>query len=157
MSSEFESNNGYLKFTGEYGKLKSMGYTFQRMYAANYMCWHKNELYIYKRGADITSGHPNLYKLITFLRTNPAVRRYDYGISFFKFYTDLSTNEYEYLPVTEENKQKYIDNLKAWGSAKDYDKQNPPQLLSTEMVSTELLEQLQELKDLGWYELVDLS
>jgi hypothetical protein len=51
-----------LKFVGRYGDLqKKHGYKFQRMYAANYMCWYLdvdgeysgNTIWIWKRGADV--------------------------------------------------------------------------------------------------------
>lgn len=31
----------YIRFIGRLNNLKSMGYTFQKMYARNYRCWHK--------------------------------------------------------------------------------------------------------------------
>lgn len=48
-------NKEYIKFTGEYSKLKSMGYRFQRMFAANYMAWWftGDDLVIYKKGSDL--------------------------------------------------------------------------------------------------------
>lgn len=32
----------YIKFTGKYKDLKAMGYTFQKLYARNYRCYHKS-------------------------------------------------------------------------------------------------------------------
>ena len=45
-----------IKFTGEYGKLKDMGFTFQKLYASNYMQWHHEatELRVWKKGAEVT-------------------------------------------------------------------------------------------------------
>lgn len=44
----------YIRFKGDYSKLKSMGYEFQRLFARNYMQWHNNETRIWKKGADVT-------------------------------------------------------------------------------------------------------
>jgi len=50
----------YIKFTGDYSKLKSMGYAFQRLYAGNYMQWcsenGEGDLRVWKRGAELTIG-----------------------------------------------------------------------------------------------------
>jgi len=45
-----------IKFTGPYGKLKTLGFEFQRLFAGNYMQWHHDEsdIRIWKRGADLT-------------------------------------------------------------------------------------------------------
>jgi hypothetical protein len=51
----------FIKFTGDYSKLKSMGYEFQRLYANNYMQWSKPSngewsptTRVWKKGADVT-------------------------------------------------------------------------------------------------------
>ena len=148
-------SNGYLKFTGDYTKLKSMGYTFQKLYANNYMSWHKDETFIFKKGADISNGSVNLYKLVEFLRTNPKVKGYDTHISFYKFYTNTNRNEYEFYPMTDENREIYGDNLRAWlNVTDDTPEEEIPEQYDTIAVSKKLLTQLQELKDLGWYELI---
>jgi hypothetical protein len=51
----------YIKFIGDYGKLKKMGYQFSRMFASNYMCWCKHVdpegygdcIRVWKGGADV--------------------------------------------------------------------------------------------------------
>jgi len=148
-------SNGYLKFTGEYNKLKTMGYDFQKLYAANYMQWHKDGIRIFKRGATIEHGSINLYKLITFLRTKPAIRSYDTCMAFYKFYSNADINEYDYYPMTEENKKKYNENIEQWLSVTDDTPRDKlPAYLSTEIINKKTLEQLQELEQLGWYELI---
>ncbi len=150
------SDSGYLKFTGKYAELKKMGYSFQKLYAKNYMQWNKNGVRVWKNGAEITLENINAYKLIKFFRTNPKVRTWNNGksIGFFKFY-DQDHENYEYLPATDENKKKYSENQAAWGLVQDdCEKENLPPYYSTELVGLELIEQLQEFKDLGWYELV---
>jgi hypothetical protein len=44
----------YIKFIGDYSKLKSQGYTFQKLYAGNYMQWEKDGFRVWKRGAELT-------------------------------------------------------------------------------------------------------
>lgn len=44
----------YIKFTGAYGKLKAMGFAFQRLYAANYMQWCNGDTRVWKKGANVT-------------------------------------------------------------------------------------------------------
>jgi len=146
-------SNGYLKFTGDYAALKKMGYTFQKLYANNYMSWHKGDIFIFKKGSDITSGSLNLYKFVVFMRTNPLMRIGDGYMAFFKFYADADTDEYEYLPHTPENIQRWKDNMDEWGKvdANTPRDQLPPHH-TVEVVGKEIFNQLQELNDLGWYE-----
>ena len=46
-------------FVGDWKKLKPLGYKFQKLYAANYICYHKGneysteEIWIWKKGKDI--------------------------------------------------------------------------------------------------------
>lgn len=44
----------FIKFTGDYSKLKSMGYSFQKLYAANYMQWCNGDTRVWKKGTDVT-------------------------------------------------------------------------------------------------------
>ena len=143
----------YLKFTGDYTALKGMGYKFQKLYANNYMSWSKNGVYIFKRGADITHGEFDLYKLVTFWRTNPKVRTHECGVSFFKFYNNPDTNDYDYYPYTDENIAKYRANLDEWGKWSEESGEDAPECMSSIMVGHDLLTQLEELNELGWYEL----
>ena len=155
------AREGYIKFTGDYSKLNSMGFTFQKLYAANYMQWEKGGLRIWKKGHDITHDEYNLYKLITFLRTKPAVRAIPEGygnsvFSFFKFYKDNTNQDYDYLPYTEENRKRLGDNMHAWLKVTDDTPRSelPPCHTST-IVTEKLVRMLEELEALGWYEVVE--
>ncbi len=44
----------YIKFVGDYGKLKSMGFEFCRLFASNYMQWCNNETRVWKKGEEVT-------------------------------------------------------------------------------------------------------
>lgn len=44
----------YIKFTGEYAKLKELGYVFQKLFANNYMQWNNNGFRVWKKGAELT-------------------------------------------------------------------------------------------------------
>lgn len=47
----------YIKFTGEYTDLKKKGFTFQKLFANNHMCWHKKvenqNMWIWKKGNEV--------------------------------------------------------------------------------------------------------
>ncbi len=146
---------GYVRFTGKYAQLKSMGFSFQKLYASNYMQWAKDGFRIWKKGSDITHDSIDLYKLIVFLKTNPETRSYNDGerIGFYKFYSDPDNNVYDYYPMTDENRQRYKEFMRAF-AADDYDEENPPEYLGdTISVSMDVINQLKEWETMGWYEL----
>lgn len=155
------SKRGYVKFTGDYSKLKDMGYGFQKLYASNYMQWEKNGFRIWKKGHDITHDEYNLYKLITFFRTNPKMRITSYKdgqttFVFYKFYKDAKAREYEFRPYDEEHHQIYGDTIRRWGKVTDNTpKEEMPLPHTTICVTKEFLDQLQGLKDMGLYELIE--
>ncbi len=136
---------GYLKFTGDYSKLKSMGYTFQKLYANNYMSWRKSGLLIYKRGAEVTITNYDGYALINFFRTNPKCRRSKQSIFFYKVYDDDSYNDFKYIGMSDEE----MDMLK---QMRVDDKDD---LIVTEYITIETMEALQVLSDLKWFETVE--
>lgn len=153
---------GYVKFTGDYSKLKGMGFTFQKLFAGNYMQWEKNGFRVWKKGAELEHNDFNLFKLIKFLRTKPVLRSWDSNpngvrgaitYSFYKFYSDPDENEYNYYPTDEANNKKMRD----WNelfNADDYDPDNPPPYLGTTIcVGSAQIEFIQELIDMGWIEL----
>ncbi len=142
-------NQGYLKFTGDYSKLKSMGYTFQKLYARNYMSWNKAGVFIFKKGSDITCGDINLYQFIKFIQTHPRCKIHEHGITFYKFYTSDDCKEYEFKPYNEESSKRYLDNLKAAHGS------DAPLPHTTIGVGNDLLNLLKQLKALDWYKLVD--
>jgi len=157
-----KSERGYVKFTGDYSKLKSMGFTFQKLFAGNYMQWEKNGFRIWKKGAELEHNDYNLFKLITFLRTNPELRSWDSnpnGIrgaktySFYKFYSDPDNNIFDYYPSDAANIKRMADNMKLWG-ADNHDPDNPPPYLGDSVcIGDAQLDFLRELNDMGWYEL----
>ncbi len=145
----------YLKFTGSYNQLKGLGYDFQKLYAGNYMQWCKNGFRIWKRGSEITHDSVDLYKLVKFLAGSPEVWERNGGISFYKFYRDGALDEYDYCPTTEANVLRYGEFMKSF-SSDDYDESHPPEHLGDSMfVRNELIDQLKELGDMGWYELIE--
>ncbi len=134
---------GYLKFTGDYSKLQSMGYTFQKLYADNYMSWRKDDLIIWKRGAELVINNFDGHKLITFMRTRPTIRTYKNSITkwFYKIYTDVDANEYYFSGCTDEE----LAHLKTLN----------PTNYSSVYLTKDTLATLRELNNLGWYKLVD--
>jgi len=153
-----------IKFTGDYSKLKPMGYEFQKLFAGNYMQWCKRSggewsptTRIFKKGADVCMDHLTNFE-------GP----------FFELYMDYK-NRGEELPwedmmysgrslklVTKQSDfsvsfdyQSYIEqeraNIKAF-------EENPNTTdvyfdLQTTWIKEPHLAALDELIDLGWVEL----
>lgn len=149
--------HGYVKFTGDYTKLKSMGYFFQKLYARNYMTWNKGDIWIYKKGSDIVHDALDLYKLLKFLQDKPIGHKLG-GIAegttyYYKFY-HTDRRSFDYDEVTPETRDIYYNTLKEWGNVtKDTPEDQMPSFIDMEYISDGLIEQLNELKKLGWYEL----
>ena len=132
-----------------------MGYEFQKLYAANYMQWHKNHFRIWKRGNDITHDSIDLYQLVKFLRTKPKLRAWDdcKTFAFYKFY-DQAGKYCVYLSESEENKKLWRANANLWDALpKDTPGEDLPPRYTTEYIGIDVIEQLQELNYLGWYHL----
>lgn len=45
----------YVQFTGEYTKLKTIGFKFQKLFANNYLQWNSGDYRVWKKGNDITN------------------------------------------------------------------------------------------------------
>lgn len=150
----------YVRFTGDYAKLKTMGYKFQKLYASNYMQWNRGDLRIWRKGSDITHDELDLYDFITFIRSKPVFRTYNsmFGKKELVYSYIISIDDKNntiLLPYTEKNKNLYIANIKEW-DAWDKDSGDPsPDFMTTKRLDTELLAQLKELEDLGWLELTE--
>lgn len=43
-----------IRFVGKYAELKNMGFTFQKLFAGNYMQWSKGHIRVWKYGEDVT-------------------------------------------------------------------------------------------------------
>lgn len=150
-------DTGWVKFTGDYAELKNMGFEFQKLYGNNYMQWSKNGFRVWKRGHDITHDSYNLYKLISFLRTEPIAKKYkdDGSIVIFKFYDKEDKYKgYTYEPWTDENLQLWRDSSNAWAEWIKYKEEKEPQHISTEYIKQDFFDQWDEFKKLGWCELV---
>jgi len=156
-------DQGYVKFTGEYKKLKPMGFTFQKLYAADYMQWERNHFRVWKKGSEITHDEYDLYQLIKLLKTNPIGKVYKdkegnlESVVYYKFRDKDNRNIY-YAEYSEENQKKYHDNQDQWHKLKkDAPDEDVPPSYDWLWITSEMLESLQELKDLGWYELVQYT
>lgn len=44
----------FVKFTGDFSELKKLGYSFQKLYAANYQQWNKDNIRVWKKGQEVT-------------------------------------------------------------------------------------------------------
>lgn len=164
-SSNEKDSRGYVKFTGDYSKLKGMGFTFQKLYASNYMQWERNSFRVWKRGGDITHDEYKLFKLIRFMRTKPVLRQTTLmdGSKRFVFYklyyaTEYNQYDYDYHPYDDEHIKLFRDyyqavnkHIEAGGTGED---DNFPEPIGDSVyLGKEDMDVLKEFEDLGWYEL----
>jgi len=150
--------NRYVKFTGDYSKLKSMGFTFQKLYAGNYMQWEKGGFRVWKKGSDITFGEIDLYTLLKHMEieTNPVIRHGKYLV----LYSQFNENYERTILPTAEGKILYDTQMKSAIEAHKKDEQYYETIPKTEIVSSTYfhlpqLDTLNELIELGWVEIVD--
>lgn len=132
--------SGYVKFTGDYSKLKKMGFTFQRLYASNYMQWENHGIRVWKRGGDVTLDNFDLYDVLRFIRREKP----------------LIVKDLLWLYHEERDGQKYFHpqsigrDLACECMLGEY-----PNLVSSDYIHRKTLDVLTDLNALGWYELVD--
>lgn len=138
----------YVKFTGDYSKLKGMGYTFQKLFSGNFMTWEKNGLAIWKRGATVKSLDFDLYKLATLLKTNPPLKSRGVMLEVYKRKT--SKSEYEYLN-DHDGYEAYMTFLHSMGRGSNF-----PQV-SIELIPIQSMDAILELNALGWFELAEMN
>lgn len=146
----------YIRFTGKYSKLKSMGYEFQKLFAGNYMQWGHDELgfRVWKRGAELTidrfTNHEGalLEYLINSRRDNVTllVKQYSRSArSYITFYINQQSGE-----VTTDDSG-WLEEFRRF--AKSDDIMNDPTLthdwLNTS-TSPEWVRSLMDLYDMGW-------
>lgn len=62
----------YIKFTGEFKSLKSIGFEFRKLYANNHICYKKDEIWVWKKEKDveIDSLYGNSHILLQYLIDN---------------------------------------------------------------------------------------
>lgn len=141
------NKNTYIKFTGDFSKLKTMGFTFQRLYANNYMQWCNDDTRVWKKGSDVTIGHLTNFEGEFFaqymeLRPNlPWSKPGPFGGSYLRFIVDhkTGTGSFDYDSYIKETRE-------------DYREDRAPRLESIPMTER-LLAPLEELIKLGWVEL----
>ena len=151
----------YIKFTGDYAKLKSMGYVFQKLYASNYMQWcHEDTgIRVWKRGSDVSIGcvinHTGVF-LEALLNGGIKIRDKPlYGKSYGVVYTNRETGE-----LTNDETGYYAEQ-KAWGKAVQADDEELLDTLplnwSSVVISFALMHKLGELNKLGWIEVAEYN
>lgn len=154
-----------IKFTGDYSKLKSMGYEFQKLYAGNYMQWCKRSggewsptTRIFKKGADVCMDRLTNFE-------GPFFELYmDYKNrgEELPWHTSMFLGKETYLRVIVSyddfsvsfDYNLYIEQERA--NHKHFDAGNNDLVstnLSSVTMNAETLAALDELIDLGWVEL----
>lgn len=139
----------YIRFLGDYSKLKSMGFAFQKLYASNYMQWCKGTTRVWKKGQEVT--HDRLtnfegafFELYLQCKKNgeePPFHKTAYrGKEYLRVYTDRGDWSATFNP------DKYRENQHA--PIEEYD----PKIESVCLVREDL-SVLDRFYDLGWVEL----
>jgi len=139
----------YIKFTGDYAKLKSMGYKFQRLFAGNYMQWCKDDEYrVWKKGAELTislfTNHEgSLLELLLTCRDNKTPIPLKMG----KARISVNIETYEISLDSEKIMAIQMEAMNALEAC-------PWQTVYTK---PEMIEYLYELYDMGWIEVATLE
>lgn len=150
----------HIHFKGEYAKLKSMGYQFQRLYAGNYMQWcsdgGEGELRVWKRGAQLTVGpflncDGNLLEKLIALRESGTQLMVRYG--FIPVWVNRQSNEVSFDDDTHSKEEidhmiLIHDAIKANESPENI----PPYNWYKIEVKPQLIADIMKLYDMGWIE-----
>jgi len=155
----------YIKFIGDYSKLMSMGYEFQKLYASNYMQWSKQSdgewsptTRIWKKGTEVTMDALTNYEGVFF----ELYMEYKANGKDIPWHTSTSFGTHTWLRVITNNVDRtvsfdyntYIEqeraNHRAWDKDKDAITTHD---LNSVVVDAKVLAALDELIDLGWVEL----
>lgn len=155
----------YIKFTGDYAKLKSMGYEFQRLYAGNYMQWCSDNgnghLRVWKRGAELTIGpyinHEGslLSMLIRYReRDKPLPLKHNaVPVWINRDTSEASLDDATHWKGHMDNMTLWHDTLKAGKSTDDLPLYGWTQVPA----STKLIQDIMALYDMDWIEVADTS
>ena len=155
----------YIKFTGDYSKLKSMGYEFQKLFANDYMQWSKNSgdewsptTRIWKKGAEVTMDRLTNYEGVFF----ELYMEYKANGKELPWHTSTTLGTHTWLRVITNNVDRtvsfdyntYIEqeraNHIAWDKDNDADTTHD---LCSVVMDAKTLAALDELIALGWVEL----
>ena len=155
--------HNYIKFTGDYSKLKSMGYEFQSLFASNYMQWskrsdgeHSPTTRVWKKGAEVTMDRLTNYEGAFFelyMKYKTEGKELPWHTStFFKKHTSLRvvTNYTDWSVSFDYNT--YVEQMRASGDAMEND-EDYECVLQIVPMDAKLLAALDELIELGWVEL----
>ena len=96
--------SSYIKFIGDYSKLKPMGFEFQRLYASNYMQWHKDGYRVWKKGAELTidkvsNSEGEFFKLLLGYREHNTPLTLTRGV--FVVWKNWANDELSFTPPDE--------------------------------------------------------
>ena len=155
----------YIKFTGDYSKLKPMGYEFQRLFAGNYMQWSKASdgewsptTRIWKKGTEVTMDALTNYEGAFF----ELYMEYKTNGKEIPWYTSTSLGTHTWLRVITNNVDRtvsfdyntYIEQERANYALFDTDDTDAMSHdLCSVVMDAKTLAALDKLIDLGWVEL----
>lgn len=105
----------YIKFTGNYSQLKHMGYTFQKLYASNYMQWENDGFRVWKRGAELTIDRLTNYEgsflelILSYRNSGKKIETTESRFSNSAYLTILQNNKDYSVKIWDDSaKEKYL-------------------------------------------------
>lgn len=132
-------------FTGEWKDLKGMGYSFHKLYAANYICYQKDDVLIWKKGSEvgIDDFHGNSDKVLQYL----IDRDFTVPNTFNIVVLNRKTKQMEEYDKTKHEDIFVFENLSE-EERKEFYKTYKKTLLSEEVIAC-----VKELYEKGWIEI----
>ena len=153
----------YIKFTGVYTELKNMGYTFQKLYASNYMQWCHDDtgIRVWKKGADVTIDAVVNYTgqfLEVLLNGGLTLKTSSFfpnSEPYAVVYTNRDTRELTGDDTGYFNQMKAFADASKAGDDAAFD--SLPYDWESHVISLNLMRKLGELNKLGWIEVADME
>lgn len=137
----------YIKFTGDFGKLKSMGYEFGKLFASNYMQWSRGGTRVWKKGGDVTLervlNHTGVFFEVYMANRNNLP------------WQTISGRDRLYVVVNQEDGTVSFDYESYVAECREAMAVPRAYKLESRSMSRKELEPLEELIELGWVELAE--
>lgn len=151
----------FIEFSGDYSKLKSMGFSFQKLYAGNYMQWaHSDSEFgsstrIWKKGSEVTIDRLTNYEgffLEALLKARvekiPLKMLTENAITYIK---NPETKEifFDEESIQEARRQRKLTD-EFYSKDRDENEEPPEETMISDFIKIKDIEMILKLVDLGW-------
>lgn len=153
----------FVQFTGDYARLKSMDYSFQKLYAANYQQWNKDDIRIWRKGRRVThdelgSRFPAVfYQLVKIGINNLPFEPYPLSPDIYRMQLYIHKETFECTPDPARYQQARMRMYESFDRIKEEKARGiePTSKLEVEdwveiVITPEWVELLRELVDKNW-------